>query len=162
MKNPQSARAIRFRIALPLVLLLTPLLVTAQSTYKCEEGGKTVYRDQPCSGAQGTVGEDVARRKQAQVGEATTSGRKKLPTVEGADSAEEAVTAKACGPKRYADPGVGMTAAWVQRCSSWRLPDSVNTTKTARGTVSQWVYDQRGYVYLNELDIVTAVQTIGR
>ena len=63
-------------------------------------------------------------------------------------------------PKETKDtsaPEIGMTAEEVEN-TSWGKPDAVNETKTRYGVHEQWVYEGKGYVYLDD-GIVTAIQT---
>lgn len=53
-------------------------------------------------------------------------------------------------------PMIGMTADEV-RDSVWGSPEKINSTETAYGTREQWVYPDRGYVYLKD-GVVTSIQ----
>lgn len=140
---------------------------SAQAVFKCQEGGQTVFKDQPCAGSQGTVAEDIARRKQTKQAEAAEpqGGGQALVRVANTPAAQEEARRErqaACGPQMSAAPAVGMKAEWVERCSAWLRPDKVNAITTARGTRAQWVYERLGYLYINEDGIVTAIQTTTR
>ena len=52
-------------------------------------------------------------------------------------------------------PSVGMTADEVKK-SKWGYPDKINKDTYSWGTKEQWVYDDHGYVYL-ENGVVTSV-----
>lgn len=54
-------------------------------------------------------------------------------------------------------PKIGMSAKEVEK-TSWGKPDQINETKTRYGVHEQWVYDGKGYVYLDD-GVVTAIQT---
>lgn len=58
-------------------------------------------------------------------------------------------------PKPKTMPKVGMTASEV-RSSTWGTPDKINKDTYSWGTTEQWVYNNLGYVYL-ENGIVTSV-----
>lgn len=62
---------------------------------------------------------------------------------------EEKDTLKASNPK------IGMTADEVKKCS-WGYPDKINKDTYSWGVKEQWVYDDYGYVYL-ENGVVTSV-----
>ncbi|RYE72948.1 MAG: DUF4124 domain-containing protein [Oxalobacteraceae bacterium] len=64
---------------------------------------------------------------------------------------------QACGNGPY-EPKVGATSVWIEKCSTWGKPSSVNTTTTARGSTMQWVYENSKYIYINELGLVTTIQ----
>jgi len=51
---------------------------------------------------------------------------------------------------------IGMTQQEVLD-SSWGKPNKVNRTITANGTREQWVYDNGGYLYIDN-GILTAIQ----
>ena len=53
-------------------------------------------------------------------------------------------------------PEIGMTAEEVE-ASSWGKPDRKNITEAYYGTHEQWVYEGKGYVYLDD-GIVTSIQ----
>jgi hypothetical protein len=75
MTTRKNLLALSFWAGVSLAMLLPTSFAVAQTTvFKCQEGGQTVYKDNPCGGGQGTVAEDVARkeldfkkRKQAEV-----------------------------------------------------------------------------------------------
>lgn len=55
----------------------------------------------------------------------------------------------------------GMTYETVINQTDWGEPDKVNTTQTANGTQSQWVYSnfwKKGFLYFNAQGILTAIQ----
>lgn len=57
---------------------------------------------------------------------------------------------------KKSDPEIGMSASEVKN-STWGNPDDINRTTTAFGVHEQWVYDYRGYIYLDD-GVVTAIQ----
>ena len=155
------ANACAMRAAILLAMLLAAASAQAQSAFKCVEGGKTVYKDQPCMGSHGTVADDVGRRNEA-LAETANEAKKKEERMRVARAAQLKYVQqrqKECGPQWEAQPAVGMTGSWVRRCSDWGEPRTVNKTSTARGTQAQWVYPSYGFIYVNEDDIVTTIQT---
>ena len=54
------------------------------------------------------------------------------------------------------EPQIGMTKSELKQ-STWGIPNDINTSEYSWGTEEQWVYDGKGYVYL-ENGVVTAVQ----
>jgi ribosomal protein L22 len=55
------------------------------------------------------------------------------------------------------EPTIGMNAEQVEN-STWGKPNRINKTTTKYGTSDQWVYDYRGYIYLDD-GKVTAIQS---
>jgi hypothetical protein len=53
-------------------------------------------------------------------------------------------------------PAIGMDSESIKQ-SSWGKPNKVNSTVTQYGTIEQWVYDNRGYIYFED-GKVSAIQ----
>lgn len=147
-----------------LLMLMTIAAVQAQSAFKCVEDNKTVYKDQPCAGSQGTVADDVGRKNEALAKKAEAAKKAEEASQAGREAYFENIRKiqKECGPQWQSPPAVGMIGAWVRHCSEWGAPHVVNKTTNSRGSTAQWVYPAYGYLYVNESDIVTAIQTKSR
>lgn len=72
-----------------------------------------------------------------------------------AEEAEENAEKKEKLEQELSVPEVGMTAEEVES-TGWGKPDKINKDTYEWGTKEQWVYDGRGYVYLED-GIVTSV-----
>jgi|GEM_PF-2228765 len=59
-------------------------------------------------------------------------------------------------PSLKSAPAIGMTKEEVKQ-STWGHPDDINRTETKNGVREQWVYDYKGYIYLDD-GIVTGIQ----
>ena len=59
-------------------------------------------------------------------------------------------------PEKQDRPEIGMTAEEVE-ATAWGKPDRKNITEAYYGTHEQWVYEGKGYVYLDD-GIVTSIQ----
>lgn len=64
--------------------------------------------------------------------------------------------AKKDAEARSKQPEIGMTAEEIEN-GSWGKPDKKNITKTSTTVHEQWVYEDQGYVYLDN-GIVTSIQ----
>ena len=53
------------RLLLCIAVATCSHAASAQAVFKCQEGGQTVFKDHPCSGTQGTVADDMARKELA-------------------------------------------------------------------------------------------------
>jgi hypothetical protein len=62
------------------------------------------------------------------------------------------------GASNNQEPFIGMTKDDLLNYSRWGKPNDINKTITKYGTSEQWVYNNRGYIYLED-GKVTAIQT---
>lgn len=63
-----------------------------------------------------------------------------------------------CGSAGEGEPFIGAKAEWVRTCSTWGEPSSVNTTTTVNGSIQQWVYRHRGYLYFDRQERLVTIQ----
>ena len=99
-------------------LCLAPIPVSAE-VYRCSEGGKTVYSDQPC------------------VGDAVKVPIREAPLATG--------RATPVNLQNEADAGriaIGMTTKQVEK--AWGKPVETSTDQDAQGTTERWTYVRNG------------------
>lgn len=156
----QLAISVAFIVALP---------VTAHAAiYKCQEAGKTVYSDKPCtSGASGSSGR-IDTSPAISIGKRTTGGglsdgeREILGEIEAKESAKKSERARQAQTSAWIlekKVGSGMTPDEVRQ--SWGKPSRINTHVGAGGRSEQWVFDRGGvrqYVHIDN-GAVTSVST---
>ena len=136
------------RLLLCIAVATCSQAASAQAVFKCQEGGQTVFKDHPCSGAQGgTVADDMARKelefkKRKQEQEASAQQR----------AAEDAARLKLCGGKPVVEtPEVGMTESHFLNCTAigiFRVWKTINQTETASGVQRQYVFDRLDVKYV--------------
>ena len=127
------------------VILLSAGLIgaaSAQTAYRCDNNGQTVYSDQPCPAGKAVVGTQETAEQKAAAKEANAQMRrdnadlnKRLSDREKLEAQERAAARKAAG--KSADAGAkGKGAGKVKAVKAPKIPKSAKTLrkkKTANG-----------------------------